>query len=398
MPTKRKATPVQCRYFNWLLSKRGNVWRADGRSNPVNAGRHSLGTHDEREAQQIIYELDEQMAMKLGIIEQKAPTAKSGLTIKQAIGKFRDHKKRPVSVGGVEPQTLRRYDRILNKFKNFVNQRHIRFATEISIELFDEYVSMLEEMNFALTTIVTEMVLLKSLHQFCIDKKLLDQRFGFKYPLKRPSVSLTYCPSDSEVEKILEICAANQSLTWLHRVVAVLSKTGLRFGEARDLEWRDIDSEFKLLQVRDESYLAIAGDDEVRKTKTRKSRKVPIRKDLKDLLKAFKKQSGPILTGPREGKLRNDLFGDTLRGQVIPKVVAALGSEDVCRLTAHGFRHYFVSRCANHGTPQLSVMNWLGHSTARMTNYYYHSNEAASLQHMRQLEAAEDSDRCDQDQ
>ena len=96
--------------------------------------------------------------------------------------------------------------------------------------------------------------------------------------------------------------------------------------------------------------------------------------------------------------MRNDLFGDALRDQVIPKVVEALGSDDVGRLTAHGFRHYFVSYCSNRGAPQLSVMNWLGHSTARMTNYYYHSNEAASLQHMRQLEAAEDSDRCDQDQ
>jgi len=36
----------------------------------------------------------------------------------------------------------------------------------------------------------------------------------------------------------------------------------------------------------------------------------------------------------------------------------------------------------------------LGHSTQRMTNYYYHSNDAASLSHMRQLEAAEAEDRC----
>ena len=398
MPTKRQSTAVQCRYYHWLLSKRGKVWRADGRSNSVDVGRHSLGTREEHEARQLVHELDERMAMKLGKIEQKAATAKTGLTILQAIKLFRDHKKRPVLVGGVEPQTLQRYDRVLNKFKNFTKKRSVRFATEINIDLFDEYVSMLEEKNYKPTTVVTEMVLLKSVHQFCLDRKLLDLGFDFKYPLKRPSVSLTYCPSDLEVDKILEICSAEQSLEWLRRVVAVLSKTGLRFGEARDLEWRDVDNEFQMLQVRDESYLANAGDDELRTTKTRKSRKIPIRRDLRDLLKTFEKKSGRILAGPREGKLRNDLFGDTLRGQVIPKVVEALGGNDVERLTAHGFRHYFVSRCANRGAPQLSVMNWLGHSTARMTNYYYHANDAASIQHMRQLEAEEDSDRRDQDQ
>ena len=398
MPTKREAAYVQCRYFHWLISKRGHVWRADGRSNDVNAGRHSLGTRDEDEARQLVHELDEKIAMKLGLIEQKAPVAKSGLTVLKAIEKFRNHKKRPVSVGGVEPQTLQRYDRILNKFKTFARENRVRYATEISLELFDDYVCQLEEMDFAPTTIVTEMVLLKSVHQFCIDNKLLDPKFGFKYPLKRPSESLTYCPKRSEVEEILRICKAEQSLTWLHRVVTALAGTGLRFGEARDLEWRDVDKDFELLQVRDESFLVTCDDTEARKTKTRKSRKVPIGKNVAILLKSLQRKSGQILTGPRGGRLRNDVFGDTLRDQVIPKVIEVCGDDDLARLTAHGFRHYFVSRCANGGVPQLSVMNWLGHSTPRMTNYYYHSNDAASLQHMRQLEAAEDSDHRDQNQ
>ena len=398
MPIKRESALVPCRYYNWLLSKRGEVWQADGRSNDVDAGRHSLGTHNEDEARDIVHELDEEMAMKLGLIERKVPVTRSGLTVLQAIEIFRAHKKRPVPVGGVEPQTLERYDRILNKFKSFTEARRERFVTEVCLEMFDDYVSMLEDKDFALTTIVTEMVLLKSLHQFCIDQKLLDPRFGFRYQLRRPGGSLTYCPSADEVDEILSVLKNEPSLTWLYRVVEVLSKTGLRFGEARDLEWRDIDKDFKYLKVRDESYLTNAGGGEVRKTKTRKSRKIPIHRDLAVVLKTFQKQSGRILAGPRGGKLRNDIFGDTLRANVIPMVIEACGGTDVLRLTAHGFRHYFVSRCANRGVPQFSVMSWLGHSTPRMSNYYYHQNDAASLEHMRQLEAAEDSDQRDQNQ
>ena len=223
MPTKKNSEFIQCRYFGWTMSRRENIWRADGRSNEINAGRHSLGTRDKAKARQVIYDLDEAMAMKLGLIERKAPTIKSGLTIVNAISKFREHKGRPVSVKGVEPQTLERYNRILNKLESFAKKKHIRFVTEINQNVFDGYVSMLEEMNFARSTIVTEMVLLRSLVLFCIDQKLLDPKFGFKYPLTRNTESLTYCPSNDEVAEILKACEAKPELVWLFRVVSVLS-------------------------------------------------------------------------------------------------------------------------------------------------------------------------------
>ena len=112
-------------------------------------------------------------------------------------------------------------------------------------------------------------------------------------------------------------------------------------------------------------------------------------------MKGIPRVGSNILHGPRGGSLRSDVFGDTLRDLVLPQVAEKFENEDVLQLTAHGFRHYFVSKCANLGVPQLSVMNWLGHKTPRMTNYYYHANDAASLMHMRQLEAAEVSDQCE---
>ena len=75
------------------------------------------------------------------------------------------------------------------------------------------------------------------------------------------------------------------------------------------------------------------------------------------VLKTFQRGSGRILMGTRGGMLRNDHFGDTLREQVFPSVVEVVGGNDVSRLTAHGFRHYFVSGCANTGVPQLAVMS-----------------------------------------
>ena len=71
MPTPRKAIVVTCRYAEWKLPIREGVFQADGRSNKLNFGRHSLGTRDETEARQLVHELDEVMAAKLGLIESK---------------------------------------------------------------------------------------------------------------------------------------------------------------------------------------------------------------------------------------------------------------------------------------------------------------------------------------
>ncbi|MFT5527383.1 MAG: integrase [Pirellulaceae bacterium] len=392
MPKTRQAIIVECRYFVWRLRERNGVWQADGRSNELDAGRHSLGVKEEDDARKLVHQLDAVQAAKLGLIDRIPEAPESGLTIKKGIELFRKHKSRPKSVGGVEPSTFGRYNQVLNKFISFAIDRRIKYASQLSVLDFDAYVGTLEEKEFSLSSIVTEMVLLKSLHQFWIDENRLDAKFGFKYPLRRPKQSLTFSPSQHEIDAILKICREDETLVWLYRATSLLSFAGLRFGEARDLEWRDIDRDYEFLKVRDESFMKRSGETKKRTTKTRKSRKVPIHRELAELLKSIPRTGNHILYGPRGGKLRNDTFGDTLRAHVLPKVAEDVGNKDVMRLTAHGFRHYFVSKCANLNVPQLSVMNWLGHGTPRMTNYYYHANDAASLSHMRQLESAESPD------
>lgn len=387
MPKPRKSIVVKCRNAVWKLPVRNGVFQADGRSNPTDFGRHSLGTRDEAEARILVHELDKVMAAKLGIIEAEPKTPRAGLTISDAIARFKKYKSRPIITGGVEPTTLQRHRSILNKFEQFSVDQKIKYVSQINIRAFDDYVATLEELDYAPTTISTEMTLIKGVHKFCIQQKLLDPRFSFQYPIKRPDESLTYCPSEEEVSEILLTCKSIGHLTWLYRIIFVLANTGLRFGESRDLEWRDVDRQYELLHIRDETFRKGLTQNK-RKTKSKRSRKIPIHKDLVALFKSIPRSGSNILYGPRGGALRNDLFGDTLRESVLPVVASNQKNEDLLRLTAHGFRHYFVSKCANLGVPQLSVMNWLGHKTARMTNYYYHANDTASLNHMRQLEEA----------
>src|ERR1700732_4904874 len=66
MPAKRKKEKILGQYFSWLLGQRKGIYLADGRSNPVNVGRHSLGTRNREEALRLLVRLDAVKAVETG--------------------------------------------------------------------------------------------------------------------------------------------------------------------------------------------------------------------------------------------------------------------------------------------------------------------------------------------
>jgi integrase len=334
-----------------------------------------------------VHELDEAQAANIGLIEGRPAKFETGFTILDGIKSYEKHFSRPQVRGGVQRSTQKRYRRILNNIENFAAAENLNWCSQIGIAEFDKYVEHLENREFRHTTIVTELTLFKAMHSYWIDQKKLAAEFTIKYPLKRQQESFTFCPSGEQVLAILNR-SDTPELTWLNQVVMVLSHTGVRLGEGAGIRWSDITPDFDFMFVRDESYLDVP-EHSRRKTKTGYSRKIPISTELAKMLRGMERHNGKLLSGPRGGTLRSDTFGRVLQQTIIPDIADEYTIADLSRLTAHGFRHYFVSRCANGGVPQMSVMNWLGHRTPRMTNYYYHSNDTASLNHMRQLEQVE---------
>ncbi|MBL8829990.1 MAG: hypothetical protein JNM18_23630 [Planctomycetaceae bacterium] len=69
MPKPSKNPLVRCKHFSWRISRRDDTWYADGRTNPINVGRHSLGTRDKTEAMKLLHQLDQAQALKSGIIK-----------------------------------------------------------------------------------------------------------------------------------------------------------------------------------------------------------------------------------------------------------------------------------------------------------------------------------------
>lgn len=61
------------------------------------------------------------------------------------------------------------------------------------------------------------------------------------------------------------------------------------------------------------------------------------------------------------------------------------GSRRRPAVTAHSFRHSFVSRCANAGVPLEICATWVGHLDETTTRRYFHDDERATLLYSQNL-------------
>ena len=121
-----------------------------------------------------------------------------------------------------------------------------------------------------------------------------------------------------------------------------LAVTGMCFGEANALEWRDIDFEAGEVLVR--------GDAETG-TKNWEVRRVPLIPDARALFE----------------RMRSERAGEALDAKVFrvtrcPKALTyACNKVGTARITHHDLRHLFATRCIESGCDIFTVSRWLGH-------------------------------------
>jgi integrase len=123
---------------------------------------------------------------------------------------------------------------------------------------------------------------------------------------------------------------------------AGLAFTGCRKGEARQIEWRDVDFEA--------GEIIIRGDPETG-TKNWELRRVPLIPDARALFK----------------RMRNEREGEPLDAKVFRVGECQKALDRACkkvgtdRITHHDLRHLFATRCIESGVDIPTVSRWLGH-------------------------------------
>ncbi len=158
---------------------------------------------------------------------------------------------------------------------------------------------------------------------------------------------------------------------------AIMAYAGLRFGEVKQLQWKDVmeqDGKFTMLHIRR------GGSNGT--TKDRDERFVPIHPKIADLLAEYTRGDGLVLPGLNQTSLMRHL----------KELCAEYGFENPKKYKLHSFRHYFASMCANHGVAHRKALAWLGHSNSDMLDLYYHLHDDDSMQTMAELAKSSSSE------
>lgn len=191
--------------------------------------------------------------------------------------------------------------------------------------------------------------------------------------------------TEAERQRLLPLFASHEHGLYL----AMMYYTGMRPGEARGLQWSDIDWSANLIHVQRDIDYASGGRALVGELKTAASeRYIPIAAPLRELLQSARQMPGAFIFPGRNGA---PLASVTARRMWLRLMVAAgladpipedeptcYGPGDIrgqyrARITPHTMRHNFITMCWEVGMDIMLTMKLVGHTDYETTrNIYTH--------------------------
>ena len=149
----------------------------------------------------------------------------------------------------------------------------------------------------------------------------------------------------------------------------LLSRTGMRIGEALALQWPDVLLAEKKIRVR-QSW----GSGSYTTPKSGRTRIVPLTPDLHSMLSVLK--SAHTISDPKQslvfpGKAGNPQSAGNLYSRAHVPVLMRAGLRHI---RIHDLRHTYATLLLREGCPLVDVSKLLGHSTVNLTaQTYYHA-------------------------
>jgi integrase len=156
-------------------------------------------------------------------------------------------------------------------------------------------------------------------------------------------------------------------------VVRVAAYAGLRRGELVALRWRDVDFAGQKLIVR----RALSGESEVRSTKSRRAREVPLPDQAATALERLHRRGE--FTGPDDYVFANRLGRRLDPSALRRRYERARDTADLEPLRFHDLRHTYGSLLVAGGIDLPSVKAAMGHARITTTERYLHARPASEL-------------------
>jgi integrase len=193
-----------------------------------------------------------------------------------------------------------------------------------------------------------------------VDSGHLDKLPDFPTGLMKSSHKLPDAPSASEVQVMLTASG------WLGLAIALAALAGMRCGEVRAIEVRDVDFEGGRILVR-----RALSEDVSLTTKSGRERVVPLLPELEARLREAMKDKLPRarIVVWRDGSTPK-------RQEVLYQFWKHLKLRGVRRWSFHSLRHHFISELIRRGAGLEAVRVLAGHSKLEMTQRYAHATAA----------------------
>ena len=155
----------------------------------------------------------------------------------------------------------------------------------------------------------------------------------------------------------------------LYAYALTMLRAGLRIGEARALEWGDVDFVKRTLTVNKTDYMGVVGTP-----KGGRPRTIPLSAELVDALKMHRTRTAEASLKSGRKLVFPDSTGRPLRGGVVNNRLAKfLTAAGLPRMTSHALRHSFGTHLFLVGATAPFVRDALGHRELGTTNLYSHS-------------------------
>jgi hypothetical protein len=170
------------------------------------------------------------------------------------------------------------------------------------------------------------------------------------------------CFKSKQADAIINKAIGEEKLAF-----ALLAYAGLRIGEVEQLHWEDIQvdgSKYKMIHVRR------GGSNGT--TKDKDERFVPVHPTVARFMGLAKERTGPVFKNITERKLLKR----------VKELSQRCGFLNPRKYKLHSFRHHFASLCANHHVAYRKALCWLGHSSSKMLELYYHLHDDESQKAM----------------
>lgn len=384
---------IECPNFSWKLFLRDGVYYADGRSH--GHGKPSLGTRKRPEAIESLFKLDRLVGVTLNSKEEpsavsvhSAVASHIPISIKAGWDLYIDTKSVPIYLGGLKESSIRKYRGHSKRFIGYCKKKGIKDWANVTQKELEAYGVSLDG-KLAPVTIHDDLTMEISVSNWLIKQGHLPHTCKINWELVKPEGAEQYCYERDEVQRMLQTTRKFASRRWMYPMVFLLSHTGVRIGEALNLQWKDIDSKNQVIHIRDETYRKLPEGQNPRLVKAKKSRIIPTHDDLMECIEKQKKDrvSDYFLPG-KNGQKRPQ---NHTRDQFVKYVIQPLSKEfrtpegelGFEHGRFHSFRHFFVSECFAAAIPECDIKDWVGHSDSKIVSLYRHIRSETAKANMR---------------